>query len=109
MNHPCTSQKQFIPGPCGHLEVIMSCPETAKSDVFPYAVICHPHPLYGGTMDNKVVYVVADTFNRLGAGAVRFNFRGVGNSSGRFDHGKGETEDLLAVIHWLNTEYARRP
>jgi alpha/beta superfamily hydrolase len=73
-----------------------------------YAVICHPHPLHGGTMHNKVVYTIAKTFNELGVGTVRFNFRGVGKSSGQFDQGIGETEDLLAISQWLQTEYAPR-
>jgi alpha/beta superfamily hydrolase len=61
-------------------------------------VVCHPHPLYGGTLDNKVVYTLARAFEELGAPAIRFNFRGVGTSTGQYDEGIGETEDALAVI-----------
>jgi alpha/beta superfamily hydrolase len=64
------------------------------------AVICHPHPLHGGTMTNKVVHMLAKAFNSVGAPAVRFNYRGVGASAGAFDEGNGETQDALAVLDW---------
>lgn len=104
----CTPQECLIPGPAGTLEVLMSCPRHEVPGPMPYAVICHPHSLYGGTMSNKVVYMIASTFNALGAGVVRFNFRGVGNSTGTFDHGHGETEDLRAVVNWLTQHYLPR-
>ena len=63
-----------------------------------FAVVCHPHPLYGGTLDNKVVYTVARAFQQCGAPAIRFNYRGVGASAGSYDEGRGETQDALAVI-----------
>ena len=63
-----------------------------------FGVVCHPHPLYGGTLDNKVVYTLARAFVELGVPAIRFNFRGVGASAGSYDEGRGETEDALAVI-----------
>src|SRR2546430_5851775 len=62
-----------------------------------FAVVCHPHPLYGGAMDNKVVYTVARALEPLGAPALRFNFRGVGASAGRYDEGRGEAGGALAV------------
>jgi alpha/beta superfamily hydrolase len=62
--------------------------------------VCHPHPLFGGTMTNKVVHILARTFNELGAPAVRFNFRGVGKSTGTHDDGQGETDDALAMLEW---------
>src|ERR1700722_867472 len=65
-----------------------------------YAVICHPHPLFGGTMDNKVVATVARALNESGIPTVRFNFRGVGKSEGTFDAGIGETADAAAVAGW---------
>jgi alpha/beta superfamily hydrolase len=65
-----------------------------------YAVICHPHPLFGGTMDNKVVSTVARALNESGIPTVRFNFRGVGKSEGTFDAGIGETADAAAVASW---------
>jgi len=63
-----------------------------------FGVVCHPHPLYGGTLDNKVVYTLARAFVECGVPAIRFNFRGVGASGGVYDEGRGETEDALAVI-----------
>ncbi len=103
---PCTAQKQLIQGLAGHLEILTTCPKRTASSPIPYAVICHPHPLHGGTMNNKVVYIIASAFNQLGAGSVCFNFRGVGKSTGQFDHGQGETEDLHSVVEWLKTEYS---
>lgn len=105
---PCTPQEKLISGSAGNLEILISCPKQTDNLQKPYTVICHPHPLYGGTMNNKVVYTIANTFNRLGVGAVRFNFRGVGKSAGEFDQGNGETEDLRAVVNWLTKEYAPR-
>jgi alpha/beta superfamily hydrolase len=66
-------------------------------------VVCHPHPLFGGTLENKVVHTVARAFEEFGAPAIRFNFRGVGASAGKYDEGVGETDDALAVI-----EYGRK-
>ena len=63
-----------------------------------FAVICHPHPLHGGTLNNKVVYTMARTFQDFGAATIRFNFRGVGGSEGGFGNGLGETDDALAAI-----------
>lgn len=65
-----------------------------------FAVICHPHPLHGGTMENKVVTTLARTFQELGLPTIRFNFRGVGASAGGYDDGRGETDDALAVVGW---------
>jgi len=64
-------------------------------------VILHPHPLYGGTMHNKVVSTLARAFLELGLHTLRFNFRGTGASEGSFDHGEGESADLMAVLAWL--------
>lgn len=76
-------------------------PEAGEpAPVTAFAVVCHPHPLFGGTLDNKVVYTVARAFQQLGAPAIRFNFRGVGASAGGHDGGRGELEDALAVIAW---------
>lgn len=83
-------------GPAGPLEVRIEAPRTA--DLGFDLVICHPHPLHGGTMDNKVVHTVARSARDVGLRAVRFNFRGVGGSAGRHDEGRGEIDDLLAVI-----------
>jgi alpha/beta superfamily hydrolase len=92
----------IINGSVGDLEVLVNIPVDCTS----IAVVCHPHPLYGGTMNNKVVYMIAKTFNSLSIGTVRFNFRGVGKSSGKYDKGIGETEDLHAIVNWLTEKYA---
>ena len=65
------------------------------------AIICHPHPLHQGTMNNKVVYTTHSAFSSLGFNTIRFNFRGVGKSAGVHDHGVGETEDLITIINWI--------
>lgn len=78
--------------------MLIETPSPQGAVVSAFAVVCHPHPLHGGTLDNKVVYTVARAFMQLGAPAVRFNFRGVGASAGHYDEGRGETEDTLAVI-----------
>jgi alpha/beta superfamily hydrolase len=72
------------------------------------AVICHPHPLFGGTMDNKVVYILTSTLRNLGAITVRFNFRGIGKSTGVFDQGIGESDDLVFLINWLQQHYSTK-
>ena len=89
------SEMVFIPGPEGELEGIFSY---VSKKVTHLAVLCHPHPLYGGTMHNKVVYSMAMALNQIGYATVRFNFRGVGRSSGTFNHGIGEQRDVEAVI-----------
>ena len=94
---------QLIAGPAGDLEILVTPPLRRYGT---FAVICHPHPLHGGAMTNKVVYMIDRTFNGLGLGTLRFNFRGVGKSTGQFDNGKGETDDLRAVVNWLKNEYA---
>jgi alpha/beta superfamily hydrolase len=95
---PTTTERRTIAGPAGDLEALLEAP--ANADGARVAVICHPHPVYGGTMTNKVVHVLAKTFNERGVPAVRFNFRGVGASAGAYDEGAGETQDALAVIDW---------
>lgn len=73
------------------------------------AVVCHPHPLYGGTMDNRVVYRAAKAAVEAGFAVLRFNFRGVGLSSGQYDQGFGESEDAVAAISWLKEKYPALP
>jgi alpha/beta superfamily hydrolase len=94
----------IVPGPAGDLEVLLDEPSAEalghQGKIQNVAVVCHPHPLYGGTMTNKVVHILARTCNDLGAPSVRFNFRGVGKSAGAHDDGRGETEDTLAMIRW---------
>lgn len=88
------AERQSIAGPAGSIECLIEAPaEVAVGD----ALICHPHPLHGGTMDNKVVVTLARAFLQLGWRAIRFNFRGVGGSAGAWDEGRGEVLDTLAV------------
>lgn len=96
-----------LAGPAGVLEGIVEDPQSAAPPAF--AVICHPHPLGGGTMTNKVVHTLARCFNELGVPTLRFNFRGVGASGGSFDDGRGETEDALAAIDWAGPRWPGRP
>ncbi len=92
---PRTARRTSIAGPAGPVEMLLNVPESAPSAI---ALIAHPHSLQGGTLDNKVVQTLAKTFYSLGLAAVRFNFRGVGESGGSFDEGVGETEDALAAL-----------
>ena len=91
------TQKSVVQGVAGAIEVALDAPAegVASRGV---VVIAHPHPLFGGTMDNKVVQTLARAFTQCGWTAVRFNFRGVGGSAGVHDEGKGELEDFLAVV-----------
>lgn len=89
------TQKSSFQGPAGLLEIAIDAPEGVSHGI---AVIAHPHPLFGGTMDNKVVQTLARAFVQSSWTAVRFNFRGVGGSTGSHDAGRGELADLLAVV-----------
>ncbi len=89
------TQRVSIAGPAGALECAVDEPSSAPQGV---AVVCHPHPQHGGTLDNKVAQTLARAFVQLGLRAVRFNFRGVGGSAGAWDEGRGEIDDALAVI-----------
>lgn len=97
------AQTEFlsIAGPAGVLEVAVDRP---SGDTLGTAVIAHPHPLHGGTLSNKVVQTLARACVLSGRTAVRFNFRGVGGSEGRYDEGRGELDDLLAVVAALAPE-----
>jgi len=95
---PC-DRPLTLPGPVGPLEAATLCPKDIT--VAATAVILHPHPLHGGSMQNKVVTTLARGFADLGVAGVRFNFRGVGGSGGEFAHGIGEARDALAVIEWV--------
>jgi alpha/beta superfamily hydrolase len=95
-----------IPGPTGPLEALLDWPTAAPRAV---AVLCHPHPLHEGTMHNKVVATLARTFARLGAVAVRFNFRGVGASAGSYDEGRGEAQDAFAMADWSRARWPGLP
>lgn len=89
------TRKYSIAGPVGALDIALDLPAGDSRGI---AVIAHPHPLFGGTMDNKVVQTLARAFIQSGWTAVRFNFRGVGGSTGSHDEGRGELDDLLAVV-----------
>lgn len=95
-------------GPAGRLEAMLwTAPANAK--VRRVAVVCHPHPLFGGTMHNKVVYQIAKTLHQHGAPVLRFNFRGAGLSEGVHDKGRGEMGDVRAAIDYLASEFAGAP
>jgi uncharacterized protein len=89
------TQRSTVAGPAGAIECAVDVPAGAGAGI---AVICHPHPLHGGTMDNKVVATVARAVLQCGWTSVRFNFRGIGGSAGTWDDGRGEVDDALAVI-----------
>lgn len=97
--------KISIPGLVGKIEASLDLPDEIRSDkdfkVRGLALIAHPHPLMGGTMDNKVAQTLARTFNQLGYISLRPNFRGVGQTEGVHDDGKGEAEDLFEVVKWM--------
>jgi uncharacterized protein len=98
---PPRAERTPLAGPAGALEALIESPPPeagAPQPVQAFGVLCHPHPLHGGTLDNKVVYTLARACVQRGAPAIRFNFRGVGASAGRYDEGNGETQDALAVI-----------
>ena len=93
---PAESSTFLLQGPAGVIEVATE-PHAKACGV---AIICHPHPLHGGTMHNKVVTIIERSLRELGFDTVRFNFRGIGKSEGEFDEGEGESEDLAAVVRW---------
>jgi uncharacterized protein len=95
-------ERLLIPGPIGPLEAEIVVPTLGAPKLF---VMCHPHPSYQGTMDNKVVTTLTRTMNELGFISARFNYRGVGQSIGNYDKGRGETEDTLAVITYLKNRF----
>jgi hypothetical protein len=101
-----TGEPATFAGGAGKVEAIIDAPAIAPCGI---ALIAHPHPLYGGTLDNKVVQTLAKTFMELGWIAVRPNFRGVGASQGAHDHGDGETEDMLAVARQAATRFGELP
>jgi len=88
---------ELIEGPMGALEL---CIQEPLNSINKIGIMCHPHPLHGGTMNNKVVTTLTRVFRDLNMINIRFNYRGVGNSTGSFDEGIGETDDTLAIIKW---------
>jgi alpha/beta superfamily hydrolase len=99
---PRANARFVLPGPVGMIEVATAWPEAPLRAGA--AIVCHPHPLYGGTMDNKVVTTLERLFTEFGLPTLRFNFRGVGKSEGAHDHGDGEGDDLAALVAWLRAE-----
>ena len=93
-----------LDGPAGHLEALLNAgtPEAAYA-----ALVCHPHPLYGGTLHNKVVFHAMKALNSFGFPVLRFNFRGTGLSQGEHNHGDGEADDVRAALDWLDHEFHR--
>ncbi|MDH3588283.1 MAG: alpha/beta hydrolase [Gammaproteobacteria bacterium] len=104
MKRPQT-ERLHVDGPAGALETLVESPVEPAG----VAVICHPHPLYHGTMTNKVVHTLARAFNDTNFAAVRFNFRGVGDSEGKYDEATGETDDALAVVSWARRRWPGMP
>jgi alpha/beta superfamily hydrolase len=94
----------YIPTPQGHLEGILK-PEQEGAQPPYVGLVCHPHPLSGGTMHNKVVFKVAQTLQSLNIPALRFNFRGVGHSTGTYDEGRGEMHDVCYALEFLSRRY----
>lgn len=107
MRQIAKSQSIVLDGPAGKLEALLEAPQ--NTDVTGCAVVCHPHPLHGGTMQNKVAHTLARSFTRQGFVALRFNFRGVGESAGEFDEGRGECDDVLAAVEWLTSQLQGLP
>ncbi|MDQ7005058.1 MAG: alpha/beta fold hydrolase [Ghiorsea sp.] len=101
-HHP---EKMMLDGPAGKLEALYHQGEAGK----PAIVVCHPHPVYGGTMRNKVVYWMTRAFEELGFSVLRFNFRGVEKSEGKWDEGVGEADDVTAMIDWLEENHPNSP
>jgi alpha/beta superfamily hydrolase len=104
---PRRIETHFIAGPAGRLEALLEEPDAAAPRFA--ALVCHPHPLYGGTMHNKVVYRLARGLRRAGAAVLRFNFRGVNLSEGTHGDLTGEIEDARAALDWLRPRYPDLP
>jgi alpha/beta superfamily hydrolase len=97
-----TIRSLFLDGPAGRLEALLNA---GASDTTHAAVVCHPHPLFGGTLHNKVVFHTMKALSSFGFPVLRFNFRGTGLSEGEHNYGKGEVDDVRTAIDWLDAEY----
>ena len=103
MNQPNNTIRSLqLDGPAGQLEALLNA---GTPDARYAALVCHPHPLYGGTLHNKVVFHAMKALNGFGFPVLRFNFRGTGLSHGEHDHGEGEVDDVRAALDWLNQEF----
>ena len=98
------SRNFFLEGPSGRLEAILWTPSSSAHPPLA-AVVCHPHPLFGGTMHNKVVYQTAKSLDATGIPVLRFNFRGAGLSAGEHDRGRGEQDDVRTALDFLASEF----
>jgi alpha/beta superfamily hydrolase len=97
-----TIKSLFLEGPAGRLEALLNA---GTENATHAAVVCHPHPLFGGTLHNKVVFHTMKALNGFGFPVLRFNFRGAGLSDGEHDHGNGEVEDVRSALDWLAAEF----
>jgi len=96
-----STRRELVAGPAGRIECAIDVPDNHRG----VALVAHPHPLYGGTLDNKVVQTLARSFVELGYATVRPNFRGVGATEGTHDEGRGELEDMATVLAWAQAQY----
>ncbi|MBS1187514.1 MAG: alpha/beta hydrolase [Burkholderiaceae bacterium] len=96
----------FLAGAAGQIECALDLPENAPRGI---ALIAHPHPLYGGTMDNKVVATLGRAFVGVGFAVARMNFRGVGQTQGQHDQGRGETDDMALLLTYMKQQYPGLP
>jgi alpha/beta superfamily hydrolase len=99
-----TIRSLHLDGPAGRLEALLNA---GAAEAEYAALVCHPHPLYGGTLHNKVVFHAMKALNSFGFPVLRFNFRGTGLSHGEHDHGQGEVDDVRAALDWLDHEFHR--
>src|SRR4051812_14399628 len=91
----------FIPGPAGQLEAVYTPADAGAAGSTRAAVVCHAHPLHGGTMHFRLIVRIARALGECGMPTLRFNYRGVGGSEGSFDEGRGERDDVKAAVDWL--------
>lgn len=105
MSRPLPTEAVLLRGGAGNIEALIDAPQ----DVRGIALVCHPHPLFGGAATNKVAHTLARSLRDLGYAVIRPNFRGVGKSEGTHDHGNGETEDMLSVIAWAQSRWGSLP
>lgn len=101
MSRPAPTEKILLSGAAGHIDTLLDLPAEVRG----IALVCHPHPLYGGANTNKVVHTLARTLRDLGYAALRPNFRGVGESDGTHDEGRGEVQDMLRVLAWAQSRW----
>jgi alpha/beta superfamily hydrolase len=102
MDTPTSSQSFFLEGPVGRLEALLNRGAENASHT---ALVCHPHPVFGGTLHNKVVFHIMKALNSFGFPVLRFNFRGAGLSQGKHDNGQGEVDDVRAAFDWLDGQF----